>query len=338
MKEIVIISAWPDTEIKENLLINCIKHFKKLQKDILLISHYPISEYIVKEVTYCIYDKHNIIDINHSLYTGICDYWMENDSFRLEVCFPSHSSALSRIFGIALDFVKNLGYEYFTIIESDSEYDISDLIKLDSFKEEIINNNKKLFFFKLRPYEFSYWENQGIFEVYETICFGGIIDEFQSKLKFPKTLQDWTKLRTETNSIQNLEHVVTNCFKNHKEEYLILDSIRNTFTNSKINKITVSEPSGIYYNIIDPKHPILFLTNTRSEKKTYKIRSSHLTISDNIQLNGNQWIYFVLDLSNPDQEIEILIYKNDILLNKLFYIINKQLIDETKKYKTIKFK
>jgi hypothetical protein len=60
MKDIVIVSCYPNTEYKEYLLDECVKQLKLLNKDVLIATHYPIPDYIIKKVNYYIYDSYNI--------------------------------------------------------------------------------------------------------------------------------------------------------------------------------------------------------------------------------------------------------------------------------------
>jgi len=52
MKEIVIVSCYPNTNYKERLLDECVSKLKSLNKDVLIATHYPVPEYIVKKVNY----------------------------------------------------------------------------------------------------------------------------------------------------------------------------------------------------------------------------------------------------------------------------------------------
>ena len=52
MKDIVIVSCYPNTEYKEYLLDECVKQLKLLNKDVLIATHYPIPDYIIKKVNF----------------------------------------------------------------------------------------------------------------------------------------------------------------------------------------------------------------------------------------------------------------------------------------------
>jgi hypothetical protein len=338
MKEIVILSCWPSTDYREEALITIINQLKKLDKEILIASHYVVPDHIVNMVDYYIYDKTNIIQTMKTLDTYSYDYYFESDYFRLEAVNISHSAALSRIFNIALNFVKSLDYDYFTIMESDVDFDIEDIKKLNEIKKQLYNQDKKLFFFKLRPYEFPYWENNGITEVYETSCFGGLVDEFMSKLTFPKTLDEWNQVLIKDRNNHNFEYLVTEAFKYNKEKYLILDSARNFFSNSKMNTTTVLGLDGIYCNPLDDNSPVLFLYNDSNNPRTYKIFSTIVmppTLKQEFVLNKNTWWITNVDIKTYNQDINVIIFEDNNLVGNHKFFVDREYIKQQKSIRKI---
>jgi len=335
MKEIVILSCWPSDEYREKLLVDLINKLKTLNKEILIASHHVIPSYIINMVDYCIYDKTNTIYTNKTLKTYPADYYFKCDLFRIEAINIAHSAALSRIFNIALNFIKNLEYDYFTILEADAEFDINDLKKLDDIKVDLVKNNKKLFFFKLRPYEFPYWEDNGIFEVYETFCFGGFLKEFNSKLTFPKTLDEWNQNLLKDKNNHLFEYIVTEAFKEHKNNYAILDSSRNIFTNSKTNTSTIIKLNGVYINPKDINTPILFFHNESNQTRTYKILSPFL---QEVTLDPDYWWFNYLSMSEPNIDVKVVVYEEDKIIESFNSLIDKEWIDREKNRRQILFK
>ncbi len=351
-KDIVIISCWPSTEYREKLLIRVINQLKLLNKEILITSHYLVPDYITKLVDYFIYDKTNPIFSNRTLDNSVCDYWFQADSFRIEAQHIAHAAAISRSLNTALAFCKNLDYDYFTFLESDSEYDDTDLKKILDIKNSISGSGKKLFFFKLRPYEFSYWEDNGIFEVYETSVFGGFIDEFNSKLIFPKTIDEWNSHIAKDSKNYMFEYTVTESFKPYKENYLILDSTRHELTKSAMNKCTIQGFNGLYCNPSDETALILFLYNDAvhafdnndgnsiQNELTYEIHTidSNKSINtDVITLNCNAWWFKVISIKNETSEIHVKIYDKDKLVNSAIYVVNAEYFNIQKNRRRIIF-
>jgi glycosyltransferase involved in cell wall biosynthesis len=66
-KELIVIGTYPDTKIREDLTVKCIESAKKLGRDIMLVSHYPVELHVQKMVDYYVYDAHNPLT-HHSYY------------------------------------------------------------------------------------------------------------------------------------------------------------------------------------------------------------------------------------------------------------------------------
>ena len=324
MKEIVILSCYPNTDYKENLLNDCVKKLKSLNKDVLIATHYPIPDYIVKKVNYYIYDSNNIDFDYKTIDNTKYGFFEKNQSFILEFANKCHSPALSRIFNLALNFIKHLQYDYFTILETDAEYDIRDLSKIDDIKTQLINQEKNFFFFKIRPYQYPYWEEHGIFEIYETYSFGGYVNKFLEKFYFPTEYNEWVELYNKDYRYQNLEFYVTEFFKTIKDECLILDSFKHEFPNSEVNIITVNDPTGIYYNIDDENTPILFIVNTESKRRRYVIISFECNLPTEIYLGHRNWHISKLDISKYNRDISIIVYEDDNIVARHYYVVSKE--------------
>lgn len=338
MKELFILSCWPNSVKRENLLINLISQLKSMNKDVMIASHHVIPAHIAKMADYCIYDKENTIYTSKTLDTYPADFFYHSDKFDVDGIAINHSAALSRIFNISINFAKNLDYDYFAILESDVEFNYDDLKKFDQIKLDLTRQNKKFFFFKLRPYEFPYWENNGIYEIYESCYFGGMIKEFSSVLNFPKTLQEWDNALKSDKNNHNLEYVITNAFKSHKSDCLILDSVRNIFTNSKINTFTVNGLEGVYYNEKDEYHPILFLYNQSKKRRTYKFISWQNQETKEIELENRMWWFCGIDAKNKSSDIKIEIYEEDGLVDILSAKVDENWLSLQKNRRKITFK
>jgi hypothetical protein len=338
MKEIVIVSCYPNSEYKEHLLNECVSKLKSLNKEVLIATHYPVPDYIVKKADYYIYDSNNL-DFKHiTLDNSKTCFVEESSTFRLEFLEKCHSPSLSRIFNLALNFVKYLEYDYFTLIESDSEYEVEDLAKLTGIKNDLVKSNKSFFFFKLRPYQFSYWESLGVYEVYETYCFGGLVYKFLEKFNFPKSYNEWVELYDKDYRNKHLEFYVTSFFSKIKDECLILDSLRHVFDKSNINLATVGDPTGVYYNVNDENTPIIFLMNNQTNPRRYVIRSPFPHIGNELTLNSQCWWFTGIDIKNNNQDISITIYEGEKVISRTFYLISKTFMDIQKQTNRIKFK
>ena len=332
INEIFILSCYPNVPDKERLLNETVDKLKSLNKTVLITSHFPIPQYIVKKCNYYIYDSYNMLDYsNHTLDKHGSDYWMQTDHFSIQTTLIHHASAVSRIFGITMEFVKSIGYNYFIIMETDSEYDINDLKKFDDYKNKLISDNKDLFFFKTKFTEFS-CKNE---RVYETYCFGGFIDKFLSTFRFPINLNDWDKLILENPSYYCFEYLLVKKFNHNEDNYLIMGTLKSQFVNSKIDLFTVGESSGIYYNVSDPSRPVLFLHNHDhlSRNSVYEVRLN-LEALRTIELNPGGWYYEDINF-NYQRTISVSIktYRDNKLYSEYVDYITPENIEQKKQFK-----
>ena len=66
-KELIVIGTYPNTKNRLDLTIKCIASAKKLGRPIMLVSHYPVPNYIQQMVEHYVYDAHNPLT-HHSYY------------------------------------------------------------------------------------------------------------------------------------------------------------------------------------------------------------------------------------------------------------------------------
>ncbi len=341
MKEIYIISTWPNVKFKEELLVEMITKLKKLNKEVLIASHYLIPDYITNLADYYIYDKKNEIHSYRDLNTHGFDYYLNLDRFRLEGVNISHSPALARLMNISLNFVKNLGYDYFTFIESDTQYTLEQLQYISDIRGRMINADKKLFLFKLHPDEHPYWKANGMSNIYETILFGGLVKEFLNRVVLPTTIEDWNERIKEDTRLDFLENYVSQQLLPFEKDYLILPSVVKTFPGLKVNQSTTDIIDGLYYSEVEDKL-ILLLWNDGNHKKTYMINGSLLLstnkIHSTIELNPSNWWVTGVDISEANQDFNIVVYENDTLVSNTYFLVTEEFVRKQKLRKRIYFK
>ena len=334
LKEIFIISCFPNTKEKEHLLNQTVSLLKELGKDVLLASHYPIPQYIVEKANFYIYDAYNMIDKeNHTLDTDGPDFWVQTDNFYMESIITYHASALSRMFGIALDFVENLGYEFFTVIESDSIYDKNDLKRLDKFKLEMVKDNKDFLFFSPKFSEFA-WQGE---RVYETYCYAGFVKPFQNTFKWPKTFDGWTALIKENRYNNCMEYLLKQKFKHLEHKALIKGTLKSEMLNSKVDLQTVGECSGVFYNENNPNEPVLFLYNHDSlgRDSSYEVNVDMHRFTINLAHNG--WWYTSLNFQGDTITVKINTIREGKSYSETVTTISKDKLQELRKFKRMRF-
>jgi len=79
--EVIIVSTYPDTSIRKQLTKECIESFKKTGRQIILVSHYPVTTELQQLVDYYFYDANNVM-IHHSFYNRFFNY---TDNYNVEV-------------------------------------------------------------------------------------------------------------------------------------------------------------------------------------------------------------------------------------------------------------
>jgi glycosyltransferase involved in cell wall biosynthesis len=86
--QLIVIGTYPNTKIREELTIDCIKSAKKLNRPIMLVSHYPVHRDIQKMVDYYVYDAHNPLT-HHSYYNR---FTRSTDEYSVEMRIEGDSN------------------------------------------------------------------------------------------------------------------------------------------------------------------------------------------------------------------------------------------------------
>ena len=141
-EDVFIIDSWPDTEEKENVLLQLIKKVKVFGCPIILCGHYPIKPEIQKLVDYYIYDSNNDIllekdfeeyGINSDRWTSFTNYKIINkNSFH-------HDYAIWLTMKNAFTLANQLGKKYIHFLEYDNLPD--EIQYRQSFMEYVRNND-----------------------------------------------------------------------------------------------------------------------------------------------------------------------------------------------------
>lgn len=125
--DIFVLGAWPDTDQKENDLIDCINRLRAFPEiPILLVSHFPIKPEIQKLVDYYIFDKDNPILLNKdfSKYGVASGRWTNMAEIRIENEMKFHHDyAIWTSMSHAFNFCKYLGKKNVHYLEYDNLID-----------------------------------------------------------------------------------------------------------------------------------------------------------------------------------------------------------------------
>ena len=316
MKKIVIIDTYPCTYLQEDILIECIERIKPLGYSIMIVSHYPVSLKIQKLVNYYIYD-----DKNYFLPPEMTPhFWFDTDAFYVRIFNSGHSLAITRNIQTSLNFAKSMGYEFFYFCEFDVLFARNELVSLNSFADQMIEEQKKMVFFK--PLTFIECGSH----VYETLLFGGDVNYFLNKFQPPIDLDDWNKQKMG----YTLELSFFEKFKDDEADFVIIPVHSSEyFKESRINVFRYGLSAAIVINNVNTNQPVLFITNSKFNSFDYFVKAylNEEVIVDN-RIGLSEWLLrnlaydgSLLEVHTFDSEID---YKNNANANiKKFALITE---------------
>ena len=197
MKEIVIISDYPTDTLRMDNLLNLINNIKSKEKEILLISHILIPDYITSRCDYYMYDKKNeLIDkkfsnLNTDYCTNISEFSFCSKEF-LRTDNNDYRYSVIKQFILALNYLKMLKYDivhfmdgdtnYNNLTEIDDNYDILTKTKYDAVIYQSPNMMASSFSnFKLNKIELKNFLPLNKEEIIEKIIFFKYAEEFTKK-------------------------------------------------------------------------------------------------------------------------------------------------------------
>lgn len=185
--DIIIVTAYPNTDEKSEVLRKCILQLKKTNKEILLCSHFPADKDIISLVNYYIYDSRNEIITNEEYAQYISGdssyYFFETNEFVFYIRNMYnyyHYFAIYQLFESAFKYVEMLGKEYCYLMEGDVIVHDEDLHQFNDIKKRVIDNNK-----------LAYFQFNGDFAVYSVTFFFSNVKFFLKNLNFVKTKTEY---------------------------------------------------------------------------------------------------------------------------------------------------
>ena len=239
-----MVTTYPDTKIKEEITEKCVNAIKNAGNDIILVSHFPVSESLQEKVDYYIYDSYNPL-IKHSLYNF---YWSEIDKGKVEIKLDKlkNTSNLNQSLTVlnnvenAVKFAKYAGYDKIVAVSYDFIFNKINIDKIQSMCKRMDIENKKGFFM-------SYYE--GDMKLYKTVFF--IINpDFYSNVfnTIIRTPEAYNKECQDLGCHNFLESLFYNKLSKH-EDQLIIENIteEKLFEGAEINIF-----SGVEYLAILP--------------------------------------------------------------------------------------
>ena len=325
-KELVIIGTYPNTEKREQLTIDCIKSLQKLDRKLMLVSHYPVSIEIQNMVDFYVFDKENPLT-HHSYYTH---FYSETDQYYAQVNInglKNTNQSLTVLTNLYNGFktAKNYGFEKAFYLTYDVIVNRKDLAAIEtSFKE--INNDTKAYLATLNtPFGKGVQTNGMTFDVdfflktfhdvrneeaYNAIC---------KDLKCENFLEDYL-----IKSLSNL-HENSVKFMHFKEETFLKNSGLGESSNSEYYSILPieNEPNSFMF---------YFYTYNRDNRSIIITFSGDKLESHWIQkLKDQHEFKKQIDFKGNDIKISIEFAENEKIIKREEYLITQNNIAEYNK-------
>jgi glycosyltransferase involved in cell wall biosynthesis len=141
--EIIIVGTYPNLKKRHELTIDCIYSLMSLNRKIMLVSHYPVSEELQNMVDYYIYDAHNPL-IHHSYYTRFFNYMPQYDAEININGLKNSNQTLTVLTNLFTSFkaAKDLGFSKAFYITYDVEVDSRDLNVIEESFQSINPDTK----------------------------------------------------------------------------------------------------------------------------------------------------------------------------------------------------
>jgi hypothetical protein len=262
--EVIIITTYPDTSTRKKLTKDCILSFKKTNRKIILVSHYPVTNEIQELVDYYIYDKNNVM-IHHSFYNYYYNYNARyNANINISSLTKSNQSlaALVNLFNGA-KLAKELGFGKILTIVYDVILDDNDVVSVEEIFDKMTTWNAYLTRIGTEI-------GVGI----QTTAMGFKTDYFLKVFKDIRDGETFTKLCENLGCHNFLEHYFMAILKN--EEGLWLTNDESILPNSGLGTSSNSEYMSILPVVNEPNNFVFYFY-------TYNIddRIIHLRVLEN---------------------------------------------------------
>jgi hypothetical protein len=306
MKKLFVIGAYPNSKKKEDILKKEILSLKHLDYDIMIVSHYPVSEEIQLMVDFYLYDKHQILTPQqHSNGTMTSPYyWVGQPSFYLKVFNQRHALPICQNMFNSFKFSEIQKYDFVFFLENDNIFSKDDSLKFDKLLKDMILNNKKCIFFKTSTHgQDSFEYREGITNLYETQLFGITPQYFNEIFKLPTNEKEWFDYEMGF----TLEESFYSKLKTYEDNFLIIsDYSYKFFDESDINIFRVeSLILEVLYNESNPSSPILYCENNSHSNEIKKILIEIGGDIENNELLPSHWFYKPLSLDGSELIITV---------------------------------
>lgn len=294
MKNIIIINSFANSAEKLKMLHDYVVQVKKTNVDILLTSHLPIPENIVRLATYYIYDKENfLLPKERSPAT-----WYADHEEYINIYCSRHGYAIIKNVYNALHFAKSLGYTDFIFSEYDNILSNDGVYKFQSIYDILQKTDKKIFVFKI---ENQLYNKYNI--VYHTNFFAGNIEYFLNNITLVKSYEEWCTVMPYATTSDMIETLFVGMMmpivdKVHEE----LTPLNSYFENSSFDEFHIFDYAyPIVYNLENKNKPVFFILSVGGY---YELNiNNQLVISR--YYNKGEILKYKFDINEADTTVEL---------------------------------
>lgn len=310
MKKITIIDAYVSSVEKENLLRECIISCRKLETDIMLVTHCVIPKDIIEMVDYYVFDRDNRFNEN-SVYA----FKTVNDTTVNIPVKQSHEYPIIKSMRNAFILAKGLGYEFFYFTEFDLVFSDTDVQKLNNLYTELKTFEKDFIFF--HPTNASWLINgTAIFNVYyETNFFAGRVNPFVEVFDsyFPSTLEEYNaKLAPIQNNPNCLEFYFYDAFSKFADRSIVTDQhTKEYLADSKINVSSYQNTKCMVMRSTNQKD-YLYITNENEKDYTFKVFIDSEFVSEHVLSNKSIFANFAIIRLYNDCKIRVDVVESEV--------------------------
>jgi GR25 family glycosyltransferase involved in LPS biosynthesis len=318
-KEIVVITAYPDTPAKESLLIQLITNVKSFGYDVMISSHYDVPVYIQSMVAY------NVIDLTDNVlyrrefdqYSSSSFYWTSNNNRKIiQALNFNHAYAVWTLWQNAINKLKPTDYKKVHIVDYDCIINDKRYLELHS---NILNTHD------LIVYSDPQYFISNLFSFNLTEVFHKLFNEYDSKEEFFRN----------SYGEHILEQLLYKTAVNYNIKYINLDRKEITRFNTQFDlaraEAIKNELSTDHFNInifkYNDKQDILIvehsLINFEVDGKTYNpTNHEKLYLIDKKDKHIYSYLYenngyeATIDMSEHSKYYKIEIYNANILIDE----------------------
>jgi len=290
---IVIIDCYTDHVEKVNILRKCIESLKPLNIHLMIVSHTPIPEDIIKSANYYIYDYDNTFS---DVFAGSY-WWMDYPSYYLHVnarppFFPTkgHEYPIIRSMRNSISLADVNKYETFCFLEFDNIFTEKELVAITEIFDRLDRKSNKFLFFEGGDNDSN--------KYFVTMLFAGYTSEFLATFNsyFPHTIEEYNKIFPFKYPF-NLERFFYEMFRDRSNEFKTLpaDMFGTYFDGGNKNISHISDGKSW---ILSDHNENYYLILSNHSKIRYKIKIKY----NNQILHENQFSEYTYPALKLEQE------------------------------------